>query len=154
MPRRPRNLSASCRPPSSNESSPHYRSRKLLQKPHIVLKKRLNVVDSVLQHCQPVDADAKCKSTHFSRVVSHKSVHRRIDHPRAKQFNPSRALAFAARARRSRPGTAAKYARHVELHRRLRERKITRPEPRLHAWPEKLRHEIFNRAGEVAERNV
>src|SRR5262249_28556112 len=131
-----------------------HRSWKLLQKPHIVLKEHLNIINPVLQHRQPVDPDAERKSAHAFRIVSDKSVHRRIDHPRPKKFNPSRAFAFPARPARRCPAAAAEHARHIELHRRFRKRKIARPEPRLYARPEKLLHEIFDRAGEIAECNV
>src|SRR4030095_16630247 len=129
--------------------------RKLFQEPHVVLKEHLNVVDAVLQHRQTIHAHSEREATHFFRVVFHKAIHRGIDHPRAKQFNPTRTFALAAsRARRAAAAAAAENAGHVEFDRWFGKRKIARTKTRFHAGPEILFDEILDRAREIAERNV
>src|SRR5215468_8912115 len=141
--------------PFGNDESPPWPLRKLSQESHIVLKKHLNVVDAIFQHRQPVDADAERESAHLRRIVIHEAVHRRINHARSKQLNPACAFAFATGSTGlCRAAAAAEYARCVELHRRLGEREITRPETCFHAFPNELLHEIVNRTREIAERNV
>src|SRR5271157_3731555 len=107
---RPQNLSTSCKqlscaksrptPKTNSHNSParQFRSRELAQKAHIVLEKRLNVVDAVLEHGQPVDADTKREAAYFLGIVVHEAIDRGIHHARAKKFDPGRALALAASA--------------------------------------------------------
>src|SRR5580698_8198033 len=133
----------------------HGMLRKLAQESHVALKEHLDVVDAVLQHREAIDADAESETADFFRVVAHESVHRGIDHARAEELDPARALALRARSTAGRnAAAAAEHARNVELDRRLGERKITWPEARFHAGTEKLFYEVFDRAGEVAEGDV
>src|SRR6266850_3906408 len=68
--------------------------RELPEEAHVVLEKNLNIVDAVLQHRESIDADAEGEAADFFRVVIHEAVDGGIDHARAKEFNPRRALAF------------------------------------------------------------
>src|SRR6266481_4164282 len=68
--------------------------RELAEKAHVVLEKNLNIIDSVFQHSQAVDAEAEGETAAFLRVVVYKAVDRGIDHARAKEFDPGRALAL------------------------------------------------------------
>src|SRR5271165_1829606 len=99
---------------------------KLLQEPNIALKEQLNIVHSVLQQRQPVDAHAEGESGNFFRVVSvvlHELEHIRIDHAAAQHFNPSRLLAGTARSiPLALPASAADEAGHIQLRARLGER--------------------------------
>src|SRR5258708_21534039 len=91
---------------------------KLFQEPDIILKKHLNIINAVLQHRETVHAPTESKTAHFFCVVMHKAVHRRIDHPRPKKFDPTCAFAFSARLA---PGagspTAAKKSLPIERNR-------------------------------------
>src|SRR5712692_4412511 len=64
------------------------RLRELAQEARVVLEKKLQVVDVVLQHRQPVHAHAERKSRHPLRIVLHKAVDRRVHHARAEQLDP------------------------------------------------------------------
>src|SRR5215831_2748568 len=130
-------------------------SRKLAEEAHVALKKELNIVDAVFQHGEAVDAEAEGKAADFFRVVVDEAVDRRVDHARAKELDPSRALALAAHAAGlGVAGAAAKDARSVEFDRRLRERKIAWTETRFHVFAEELSDEVVNRSGEIAKSDV
>src|SRR5262249_54143166 len=121
----------------------------------IVLKKHLDVVDSVLKHCQTVHAHSEREATDFFPVVVHEPVNGRIDHARAEEFDPTRAFALAARRATCRgSAAAAKNAGDIEFHGWFGKWKITWPETGLHARPKKLSDEIFDGAGEIAKGDV
>src|SRR3979490_911609 len=120
----------------------------LPQKPHVVLKIELQIVDVVFELRQPFDTQTEGEAGEMFRIIVHETVDGRIDHPRAEQLNPARLLAdLATRA-------SAEYARRVDFNRRLGERKITRPQARLHFGPQKFTHEIFDRTLEIAKSDV
>src|SRR5882672_12405975 len=122
--------------------------RELPQEPHVVLKIKLQIVDVVFELRQTFDAQTEGEAGKSFRIIVDETINGRIDHPRAEQLNPTRLLADVA-AR-----TSAEYARRVDFNRRLGERKITRPQARLHFGPQKFAHEIFDRTLEIAERDV
>src|SRR5208282_2519745 len=136
------------------------RPRKLLlwelaQETHVVLKKHLNVVDSVFQHGEAVDADAEGKTADFFRIVIYETVDRGIDHARPKEFDPAGSFALAAGAARfCGAAAAAENAGGVELDGWFGERKIAGAEASFYAFAEELLHKIVDGAGEVAESNV
>src|SRR5580698_6620694 len=73
---------------------------KLLQKPHISLKKMLQIIHAVLQHGDAVGAHTEGESGNFLRIVStlfYELEHIRIDHATAQNFDPSCLLAGTAR---------------------------------------------------------
>src|ERR1700747_293220 len=130
-------------------------SRKLLQKAHVVLEKRLNVVNAVLEHRQPIHAHSESETTHFFRVVIHEAVHGWINHARAEKLNPAGAFAFpAGRTARASAAAATENARDIKFHRRLGKREIARPKTRLHTRAKILFNEIFDGAGEIAKSDV
>src|SRR4029077_4861680 len=119
------------------------------------LKKHLDVVYAVLEHRETVHAHAERKAAYFFRVVVHEAVDRGINHARAEKFNPAGAFAFATcRAAGTGPTAAAENAGDVEFPRRFGERKITRTKTRFHAGTKILFDEIFDGAGEIAERDI
>src|SRR5579862_6825197 len=129
-------------------NAPTPSSRKLPQKPHIVLEKHRQFTQPILHHRQAIDAHPERKPRKPFRIVIHKSIHRRIHHPSAKKLDPARLLANPAAA------SAAHMAARVHFRRRLRERKITRPQPSFYLRPEKRAHEIFHGSLEIAEGDV
>src|SRR5437879_11338981 len=73
---------------------------KLLQKSDISLKEQLQIIQSVLQHCDAVHAHAESESGDFLRIVAvvlHELENIRIDHSAAKNLNPPGLLARTAR---------------------------------------------------------
>src|SRR3984957_19397861 len=130
-------------------------SWKLPQEAHIILKKYLDIVDTVLEHGQAVDADSKGEAADLLRIVFDEAVDGGIHHARAEQLNPARALALrTGSAAGGDSASAAENAGYVEFDGRLGEWKIAGPKTRFHAGPEELLHEIFDRAGEIAKGNV
>src|SRR5262249_17223564 len=102
-----------------------------------------------------IDAHAKGEPVHLLRVIANKTVHGRVHHSCPKEFNPARSFALPAVASaRRRSRAAAENARHIELHRWLREREIAGPEARRHARTKELLYEILDRSSEIAKSNV
>src|SRR5580692_12457867 len=64
-------------------------SWKLSQEAHIILKKHLDIVDTILEHGQAVDADSEGEAAHLLRIVLDEAVDGRIHHARAEQLNPA-----------------------------------------------------------------
>src|SRR5579871_355492 len=100
-------------------------SRKLPQKPHVILEIQLQIVDVVFQLRQPLDAQAEGESCIALGVILHEAVDRGIDHPSAEKFDPAGLLAHVAAL------AAAEYARRVNLHRWFGKRKIARSQARF-----------------------
>src|SRR5439155_23459881 len=129
--------------------------RELAEEAHVVLKKNLNIIDSVFQHSQAVDAEAEGEAADFLRLVVHKALDRGIDHARAKEFDPGRALALSTgSAAGGGSRSAAERAGNVELDGGFGKREIAGSEARGHPGTKKLFDEIFDGAGEVAEGDV
>src|ERR1700733_15137262 len=126
-------------------NAPTPSSRKLSQKPHIVLEKHWQFTHAILHHRQTIDAHPERKPRKPLRIVIHESIHRRIHHPGAEKLDPSRLFANPAAV------SAAHVATRIHFRRRLRERKITRPQPRFYLRPQKRAHEIFHGSLEIAE---
>src|SRR3984885_4422751 len=95
-------------------NAPTPSSRKLPQKPHIILEKHRQFTQPILHHRQTIDSHPERKPRKPFRIVIHESIHRWIHHPRAEKLNPSRLLANPAAA------SAAHVAARVHLRRRLR----------------------------------
>src|SRR5262249_50737996 len=93
----------------------------LLQKPDVVLEVQLDVVDVVFQLRVALDAPSKGEARIFFRVVLHKSVQVRMNHPRTHHFNP------AASFTHSTPGSSTKNARDIHFGAGFDEGKVTRP---------------------------
>src|ERR1041384_6074786 len=130
-------------------------SWKLAQEADAVLEERLDVVDAVFEHPQAIHAHSEGEPAELFRVVANKAVDRGIDHSGAEQFDPSRAFALpAARAVRRHATAAAENAGDVEFDARFGKREITGTKTSFHAGAEILPHEIFDGAGEIAERDV
>src|SRR5262249_13616348 len=55
-----------------------------------------NVIDSVLEHSQALDAHAEGKSTPLVRIDRHSQEHIRINHPTAEQLEPAAVPACSA----------------------------------------------------------
>src|ERR1700688_4465799 len=130
---------------------------KLVQKPHIPLKKQLNIIHPILQQRDPVRAHAKRKSRDLSRVIPivfHKLKHIRIDHAASQNLNPSRLLARTARIVTSSATAATNKARHKHLRARLGKRKKRWTKTRLHARPKKLLHRVIERPLQISESNI
>ena len=53
---------------------------KLLQKPHIVLVKKSNVIDAVFKHGHPLNAHAESKTFIFTFRISNGIKNFRVDH--------------------------------------------------------------------------
>src|SRR5262249_19461980 len=75
-------------------------SSELLQEPQVVVEEQAQVRDAVLEHRDALDAHAEREALHLVRVVAvlaHVAKHVRVDHARAEDLDPARALAQAAR---------------------------------------------------------
>src|SRR6201987_1499741 len=91
-------------------------SRKLPQKPHIILEKQRQFAHPVLHHRKPIHAHSECKTRKPLGIVVHESVTPGVHHPGAKKLNPPGVLADPAAA------PAAYMAARVHFRRRFCER--------------------------------
>ena len=96
----------------------------------------------------------KAKPLTFFGIVIDESVHIRIDHAAAQQFNPSAGLAVAARATVAISVATAENATDLHIGAGLGEREERRIEARLHARSEQRFHGVIERALQIAERDV
>src|SRR5215470_19115897 len=97
-------------------------SRELSQEAQVVLEEQPEVVDSVLEHRDPLDPHAERPAGDYLGIVADVAQDLRMHHARTQDLEPAALLAEpAARA-------AADEAQHVDLGRRLREREERRPE--------------------------
>src|SRR6476646_9468323 len=71
-------------------------SWELAEEADVVLEENLYVVDLVFEHGQAIDAHAEGEATDFFGVVVDEAVDGGIDHARAEEFDPARALALGA----------------------------------------------------------
>src|SRR5579864_208755 len=110
-------------------------SSKLLQEPQVGLVEEADVVDIVLEHRHPLDAESPGVSVPLGRVDASVAQHLRMHHAAAAHLEPS--LVPAALA----PHPAADPTRHVELEARLGEGEVARPNPDLAVFAvERLDH--------------
>src|SRR5580692_3208874 len=130
---------------------------KLLQEPHIPLKKILQIIHAILQQRQPVDAHAECKSRNLLRIVAivlHELEDIRIHHAASEHLDEPRLLTRPTRIRSALPASATDEARHVEFRARLRKGKERRPEVCLHRRSEQRLHRMIKCPLQIAEGNV
>src|ERR1700688_1137317 len=83
----------------ANDERPTTASPKLLQKPHVSLKKQLQIIQPILQHRYAVHAHAEGKAGNFLGIVAvvlHELEDVRIDHAAAEDLNPSGLLTGTA----------------------------------------------------------
>src|SRR5581483_11075903 len=97
-----------------------------------------------------VDAPTEREPRITLRIVPYVPEYLGVDHPRAADLDPARALAAAA----GRARAAAEHAREVDLRRRLGEREERRPEPRLDPLAEEPPREVQEHALQVGERDA
>src|SRR3954452_20134945 len=133
-------------------------SLELLQEADVVLEEDPQVGDPVLEHRDPLDPHAERKALDTLRVVAvvaHELEHVRVDHARAHDLDPARALAERAeRAVRPATGSVTHKTRHVHLDARLGEREV--PRAQSHALPraEHRARELQQRSLEIGQRDV
>src|ERR1700747_1212228 len=109
---------------------------KLLQKPHIALEEKLDVVHAVLQNGDTVCAHAEGETGDPLRVVAimiYELEDMGIDHAEAQNLDPSRCLARPARFAAPPAASTADETAHHHLRAGLGERKERGAELRLHA---------------------
>ena len=110
------------------------------------------------EHRDPLDPHPEREALQALGVVAafgDESVEVGVDHPRAEDLDPARALAQGvARAVRQRAAPPAGEAGHVGLDARLGEREVARPQPDLALAPEDRADELEQHALEVRQRDV
>lgn len=115
--------------PSLQYSIIPFRLAELPQKPQIILKEQPNVVDTVLQHGDALDAHAKGEPGKLFGIITDEFEYRRIDHAGAQDFQPAAGFADAAALTvAQRAAAAANDALDIDLGAGLGEWKKTRPE--------------------------
>src|SRR5215475_6022549 len=97
-------------------------SGELPEEAQVVVEEQADVVDPVLEDRDPVDAHAEGPARDLLGIVAAVAQHLGVDHARAQDLQPARLLAYPT------AGAAAQEAQHVDLRRRLGERKERWPE--------------------------
>src|SRR5689334_8448046 len=123
-------------------------SRELAQEAQIVLEEEPDVVHAVLQHRDSLDAHAERPAGDLLGIVADVLQDLGMHHPRAEDLEPARLLADSASL------AGAEEAHHVDLRRRLGERKERRTKPDLAARAEHLAREQIERALEIGHGDV
>src|SRR5690242_8477516 len=129
----------------------------LLQKPHVAIKKQLDVVHSVLEDRHPIGSHAEGESRNFLRVVAvvlYELKYIWIHHPAAQDLDPARGLARAAGLAAPHAFAAADEARHHHFGAWFGERKERRTKVCLHARPKQRLHRVVERALQISESDV
>src|SRR6266571_1648211 len=107
------------------------------QEPQIVLVEQADVVDSVLQHGDPLDPEPEGEAGVPLGVVADLLEHRGVHHARAAHLDEARALAAAASV------ALAEDAGDVVLGARLDEREVGRAQAQLQVAPEDPAAEVL-----------
>ena len=68
----------------------------MLQESKVVLVEEADVVNPVLHHCRPFDAEAECKPGIFFGIISHRLKDIGVNHPGAPDFHPAAPFAHGA----------------------------------------------------------
>src|SRR4051812_47922074 len=131
-------------------------SAELLQEPQIVLEQDAEVRHAVTQEGDALDPHPEREALHLFglvAVVLDEAEHVRVDHPRAEDLDPARALAErVARAVGEVALAAAVEARHVDLDARLGEREVAGADVHLALGAEDRAGELSENPDQVAER--
>ena len=120
----------------------------MLQESHIVLKQQSDIVDTVLQHRDPLNTDTECDAGVDVRVNSAVLQNLGMDHAAAEHFNPAGMLAQAAAL------SAAFKAADVHFNARFREGEIAGTEPCTHVRVKDLLHKLIQHALQVTQGNA
>src|SRR5712692_6740646 len=120
----------------------------LPQEAEVVLPEGPDAGDSVAQLRRALDAHAEREAGVLVRIPADELVEVRVDHAGAAHLDPARALARRATC------AAADRARHVGLHRRLREGEVMRTETHLALRPVQLPHHVEERPLEIGHRDA